>query len=282
MNYTLYTTFHTMVEEKGIEATAEYACSFGFSSVELFSMAKGRCAAVPDVKAAKEMRRVLDSYGLSMACSSVFYDAESETLDDIREKIEIAAVLGAPYLHHTLLPEAPKEGTHEEFLRRIAVAVDAAELIAREAKKYGICCIYEDQGRAVNGVEGFGAFFRKIKERADNVGVCADLGNILYVNEPPQPFLRAFAEDIKHVHIKDYLARPATEGAAPGWRLTKDGSYLKDTLVGQGIIDLKECLSIIKASGYTGAYALELCHEESIDLGIRTAMDTVDRIMATL
>ena len=49
MNYTLYTTFHTMVEEKGIEATAEYACSFGFSSVELFSMAKGRCAAVPDV-----------------------------------------------------------------------------------------------------------------------------------------------------------------------------------------------------------------------------------------
>ena len=40
-----------------------------------------------------------------------------------------------------------------------------------------------------------------------NVGVVADLGNILFVGETPEEFVARFAGRICHVHAKDYLRK---------------------------------------------------------------------------
>ena len=55
--------------------------------------------------------------------------------------------------------------------KAIDAAVAAAERIANHAEKFGITCIYEDQGYYVNGVEGVGVFYREIKKHCKNVGV---------------------------------------------------------------------------------------------------------------
>ncbi|MBQ4051685.1 MAG: sugar phosphate isomerase/epimerase [Oscillospiraceae bacterium] len=275
MEFTFYMYFAEAVLEKGIRAAAEYARKMGFSSVEMLETARTGCPKVfPTVKDAREARKVLEEYGLHMACYSVgaalYRSPEAEAV--MMRHAEIAAELGSPYLHHTMVGSAEAVGapSNEEA---IEVVTDAAERIANYAKTLGLTCIYEDQGRVVNGIDGFGSFYREISRRCDNTGVCGDIGNCLFVDTEPEDFFRAYAKEIVHVHIKDYIRKSAPSAPGSGWHRTNNGRWLRDTTIGSGCIDFDACLKILKDAGYTGPYALELCHPEPFDYGVEQAME---------
>lgn len=265
MKPAFYTTFHTMLAEKGAKETARRTREYGFGSAEYYCDAVVGSSVIPDVAAAKEVRLALENEGLYMACVSVAYDAivcpDAESV--MQKYAEIAKELGSPFLHHTLLIHPVKADGQNEIRRKLSLAADAAVRIAKMADAFGLTCLYEDQGMYVNGVENFSVFFEDVKSRASNVGVCADLGNILCVGEKPAPFLSRFIEDIKHVHIKDCAPVP-TE--ADGWY------RLKNLPFGEGEVDIPACLNILKEGGYRGAYALELAPELSTDDGISAAL----------
>ena len=286
MNYTFYTRFNEMLACDGAEKTAEYGKRMGFSSVEVLeSIGAGHPYAIPDVKTAGEVRRVFDAHGISVACYSVGCDVYGNPAseDALVYHAEIAAALGCPYLHHTLktgLVMRPDAPAVDAVLDEITAA---AIRIADRAKPLGVTCIYEDQGMYANGIENFGRFYREVHRVCDNTGVCGDFGNILFVDEDPVQFLAAFAADIRHVHVKDYL-RKTFDGAVPagGWYPTKHGRYLRDTTVGAGIIDIPACMKVLHDAGYRGAYALELCHPEPFDGGVEIAMQYLDAVKAAL
>lgn len=166
----------------------------------------------------------------------------------------------------------------EENEERIHSIVEAAGRIADFADQAGIICIYEDQGNYVNGVTGFGRFWEQMKQRSRNVGICGDLGNILFVNETPETFFRAYLKDICHVHVKDYLQKKAAVSPGSYWEKAHGGSWLRDTMVGSGIVDFETCLQLLKEGGYQGSYALELCHPEPFEEGVRQAMEYLERL----
>lgn len=275
MNFTMYTGFSEKIRECGIEQAADYAKGLGYTSVELYEeILPSWSYAIPDVASARKVKAVLDEKGLSVACYSVYADIwqKEETVQTLIELVDIAYELGSPFFHHTLLPSVVP--SYEEGIQ---VAVDAAARIADYAATLGIICIYEDQGQYVNGVEGFQGFWSELKKRCTNVGICGDLGNILYVNEMPEPFLKAFIEDIRHVHVKDYLWKTGPISPGKYWNRGKADSWLRETMVGSGVVDFEACMKILKEAGYEGAFALELNHPEPYEAGVQQAMAYLKR-----
>lgn len=280
MRFTMYAQFNAMAVRDGFAAAADYAVGMGFSAVELLEFTRpGYTPLLPDRAAAADARRLLTERGLSAACYSVgamlYHSPENERA--LMRHAEIAASLGSPYLHHTLLPWLKADDSRPDFSPAIEAAVEAAARVARYAAPLGLTCIYEDQGNYVNGVEGFGVFWREIRNRCANVGVCGDIGNSLFVDEGAEHFFAAYAGDICHVHIKDYLRKSAPIQPGAGWYRTKGGSWLRDTMVGHGVVDFDACMAILKRAGYSGTYALELDHPEPYEAGVRQAMDYLRR-----
>lgn len=286
MNYTFYIGFADMLKKEGIRKAAEYAKSKGFSSVEMLEMQTViRQSIIKDTDEADSYRRVLGEYGLTAACYSVGCDVykSPETVEALCRHAELAAALGSPYLHHTLKFSIRASDNPPPFDEVMEEITESAIKVARYAKNLGVTCIYEDQGLYANGVGNYGRVFSEVHRVCENTGVCGDFGNILFVDEKPEDFLAAFAPHIKHVHVKDYL-RKDFGAAVPtnGWYLTKGGRYLRDTTVGSGIIDIPACMKVLKDAGYAGPYALELCHPEPFEVGIKTAMDYLDEIEKSL
>lgn len=260
MNFSFYTGFHTKLKEAGIDAAARYAREHGFSGVEFYCDAVARVSAIPDVKTAREVKQGLDANDLSMSCVSVAYDAIAcpDAESTMRPYCEIAQALGSPFLHHTLLIKPVATDGDAETRNKLLRAADAAVAIAHMAEAYGLTCLYEDQGRYVNGVKNFVFFYEAVKCRASNVGVCFDTGNILYVNEMPEDFLRAFLAEVKHVHIKDHLLAREAPTDKTGWRKSLGDIFYRDAMPCDGSLALGTCLDMLRHAKYTGSFALEL------------------------
>ncbi|MBO5070255.1 MAG: sugar phosphate isomerase/epimerase [Roseburia sp.] len=283
MDFSMYAGFTQKIRNDGMEEAAKYARRLKFSSVEVIAdFYFDSVNAIPTVEAAGEAKKVLDQYGLPVACYSVGINLWNRTDSEqiLMEQIDIAHALGSPYLHHTLLPWLTLDENSPEPSGAIMHVVEIASRVADYAKTKGMCCIYEDQGYYVNGVGGYQFFYDEMKKRCENIGVCGDLGNILFVNEKPEAFLRAFANEIKHVHVKDYLWKCGAVSPGRYWMKAKGDSWLRDTMVGSGVIDFAACMQILKDAGYSGRFALENVHPEPYEEGVRQAMELVERLYA--
>lgn len=280
MKFTMYSNFTDIVSKKGIAYAAEYAVKLGFSSVEfLVSAHDPESYAIRDPESARLARQVLTQAGLTVACYSVYADLleNKEIEKELIKHVDLAAQLGSPYLHHTLIPAIELSENTSKNKERIVSVVEAAGHIADYAAQFGIICIYEDQGNYINGIDGFGSFWNKMKRRSQNVGICADLGNILFANESPELFLKTYIKDICHVHVKDYLRKQAPLSPGRYWEKGKGDSWLRGTMIGSGIVNFEACLQELKDSGYQGSYALELEHPEPFESGVYQAMEYLTR-----
>ena len=232
-----------------IDAAAEY----GLTAVEGLNAFE---FATPDLDVAREMRAYADSKNIKFSCFSVFCTLVGEDADEVIETVkayaDVAAILGSPYLHHTIVceylnPDAILPHKEEYFQKGIR----AVREIYDYAKERGVKTIYEDQGYLFNGVENFGRFLKEVDR---DVGVVADFGNIAQAGEDIIPFLKAFMPHICHVHIKDVLMKPENEGPA---LKTLDDRYMYEVKLGTGEVPMSEAVALLDNAGYRGCYALE-------------------------
>ena len=253
-----------------IDASAAY----GLTRLEAFGFMELKEA---DLEAARAIRRYADEKGVSFCCLSLFAnltgDKGAETCGKLKEYAQVAAILGSPYLHHTVIPECwepkkvlpHKEALLQEVLPRVREIYDYAQ-------RLGVLAVYEDQGFILNGVSGFREFLERVERP---VGIVADFGNILQAGETIEPFVRAFAHRIVHVHLKDYRL--------PLWRReahvtrTLDGHYTVDVPLGAGCIDFAGNIRLLEQSGYRGCYALEFTEPADGSMLTAKALETVTR-----
>ncbi len=282
MNFAMYAGFSALVKEQGIERAAARAAALGFSSVEILDFA-GKAGYTPvfdGVDAAKRAGDVLRRHGLSVACYSVAgtlvtldgaVRVREDAVAEMKRYAELAAALGSPFLHHTLIVKLALPAGAPTFGEVLMPVVGAAAEIAAHCAALGLTCLYEDQGMYFNGVENFGTFLAEMKKRCTNIGVCADLGNTLFADESPVPFLRAFCSDVKHVHLKDYHVGVSE----PAPLHSRGGVGLADAVVGQGDVDVATCLQILREQGYGGAFALEDHYCEPYESSVQAAIQLV-------
>ncbi len=278
----MYYGFVELLREKSIPEVVQYLKDFGLCGVEfIFSGKDPSRDLVGNLYTAQRLGEAFKKEGIDVCCYSAYCDVyDKDEIPAALTRIEIAKALGSPFFHHTLIPQLHFPTSPKDFEQRLPYTLDVAEKIANHAEKHGMTVLYEEQGRYINGIENFGAFFGEMKARCGNVGVCADFGNILYAGEKPEDFIAAYIDDIKHVHIKDYRFRSIEESPAipaQGWGQVP-GGWVEHSVVGEGMIDLEKCLKLLKESGYDGYYSFEMCHKEPIDYGIEMATKRLTEI----
>lgn len=263
MNFSMYTGFTEYVEQYGIERAAEYAKKNGFSGVEFLYYAK-KPELIPSVDTAKEYKASLDKFGLAVPCVSmlasiVTYDAPDVVsefnIEGLMKAIDFAAAVGAKCFHHTLMPvrnPAPPASVSYESL--FPVVLEGAKRIADHAAPLGVTVIYEPQGLFFNGREKLGKFYREMKKYCKNVGICGDFGNSYFAQEEPYALFEELVDDIVHVHIKDYaFVSPDGEKVA----FDAPNAQKKEIVIGEGDIDIKRLLAILKKAKYSDFMSIE-------------------------
>lgn len=234
----------------------DVAVEFGLSYVETINSYELR---EPDVEFAKKMREYADEKGVSFPCVSVGLnlvgDNGPEMVEKMKKYAEVAKALGSPYLHHTIALECRNPKVIEEnrslFYNRGLAAV---RTVFDYAAEIGVRTVYEDQGYLFNGVENFGNFLADVDR---NVGVVADFGNIVFVDDCVENFIPAFADRIVNVHIKDYTVTLHEGERDPKDFYSWNGKLLKDCAFGEGSVNMEKGFAELKKIGYTGTFAME-------------------------
>ena len=247
MKYSNYSIFKTELPEIGLERALDRTLELGFDSVEHLEATGPREVTsyfINSVAEARAFKRELDARGLTLTCYSYAINFLVENIELQKERalrhIEYASILGSPFFHHTVAGIYDKTKiiyTLDEMYDRVC---DNVEFIGRSVNEYGMTVLYEPQGLYVNRVEGVGKFLYGMKARGLNVGVCGDTANSLFADCMPIELYRAFAPDIKHIHVKDY-----TYGRPRGERFSVGGKQIDYERIGSGDCDLEGCFALI-------------------------------------
>lgn len=240
---------------KSAYAMIDCAAANGMQALEAYTREE---LETPDLEAARKIRAYADKRGIKFCClsclASIRPENVAETVPLMKAFVDVAAILGSPYFHHTLVA---KYNTPEYVIENKEALFETVIQAVREIYDYGqsvgVRLVYEDQGYLINGVEGFGRFLNEVDR---DVGVVLDFGNHYNVDEGMDGFFNAFRDRVCHVHVKDveYVDQPSRPG---NWIKTLHGKFFRVVPMGQGIIDHEKYIRQLEASGYTGCYSLE-------------------------
>ncbi len=211
------------------------------------------------INEAKLYSSAISSCGIKVVCISCFadlvtksepYSVDTASVEAIKKCIDLAEKIGCPYVHHTIVTRLI--GSRDDYDKVLPIAISSAGEIASYAKSRGIDIIYEPQGMLFNGNAGYSAFFDLMRAHHENVGICLDVGNTLWVDEDCYLLAEKYAEYIKHVHLKDYIIGSDNEGYK-----TLGGSSIKEVKIGNGVIDFFRVFKILEGTGYNGYISIE-------------------------
>ena len=245
MKIASYNTFFSDLKARGFEYALAHTAALGFDGVEILHLG-GPLYSVDDAKRAKER---FDHYGLDVVCYSVGAnltpDRAPQAEADLLQHASLAAALGSPYLHHTLATALKKTADSPSYRDIFGSVLSSSKRVAEYCASLGLTCLYEPQGVYFNGIDGLGCFFEEMKRTHNNVGVCGDMGNPLFVFCDPVALFNRFQNDILHLHAKNYRVLPQRPTDCKSYPLS-NGDFLMDTDLQSGAADLRACLSVLE------------------------------------
>ena len=262
MRFVNYSVFYKDLRAHGLEYAARHSRELGFDAVEFLDVVPLRDYSPLHRYTPEEVKRVLSAYGLEVSCFSVAVNLDrEESCEQLLRVADYAASIGSPYFHHTVMARMGREDAHRPYKEVFDTVCPYVERVVAHCRARGLVCLYEPQGFYFNGVEGLGRLVDHLSARFPNVKVCGDVANGLFVGASAESIYDAFAEQIKHVHVKDYRAHEAPLENGAGY-LTKGGSYLSECPIGKGVTNFAHCFEKLKAAGYQGDIALEIVGDD--------------------
>jgi len=195
----------------------------------------------------------------------------------VMKEVDVANALGVKLMRHDAASRPIPECGIEQFEKDLPKIVEACARIADHAKQYGI----------TTSVENHGFFMQKsdrVRRLVSEVGrpnfkTTIDIGNFMCADENPVAAVKNNISIASHIHFKDFYFRPFYANPGEGWFQTLSGNFLRGAIVGQGDIDIRAVLKIIKESGYGGYLSIEFEGMEECKLGSRIGMANVKRFL---
>jgi sugar phosphate isomerase/epimerase len=201
----------------------------------------------------EEVRKIMDDNGLKTVCYTFFADINfpgrkdrQKGLDEIKMGIEIAHVLGTDKI---MLPFGGKnEYSRREAKKNVIAGLKEAVRIGR---KSGITVTVEDFTSLRSPFLVSSDFIETVKQIPE-LRVTYDSGNFFVGGEDPIVAYKNLKDMVVFGHFKDWTIVQSETGI-------KDinGRFYRTALVGEGIVDYKNLIDVIKESGYDGYMNLE-------------------------
>lgn len=180
-------------------------------------------------------------------------DSKKE-VERVKRNVDTAVQLGAWMMRHD-----STWGFRDGSKRTYKDAIDIIAPMIREVTEYaqskGIKTMCENHGYFMQDSSRMEALVKAVNH--ENFGLLVDIGNFMCADENPAEAVVTAAPYAFHVHAKDFLYKPFTDKPGEGWFPTRAGNHLRGTIVGHGVVPVRQCLEILKKSGYDGVVAVE-------------------------
>ena len=234
----------------------EFCKEKGYTGLELY---ENNDLQTPDLEVARKVRDKSLELDVQILCMSqgANFMAQDQKAEIQRTKgyIQVAEIAGAPYMHFTVFPVLRHDIRGVNRKKLLQTVAPAIRELCDYAGERGIGCVVEGQGFYVNGVETLADLIGEVDH--PNLGVVADIGNVLCVDEEPEKFVGYFAPIVRHVHVKDMAYSSYHPNDGRRWIPTRCGGWLNRCDLGTGIVNMEKCLRILKNAGYTGNFVIE-------------------------
>lgn len=203
------------------------------------------------------------------------FDAEVER---VKQHVDLLHRMGIRHMRHDVTAfTIPSEWmTIDYFEQSLPKIVEGSRQIADYAAQFGITTTIENHGFCVQASDRV----QRVLQLVDrpNFKTTLDVGNFLCVDEAPLVGVKKNLPYASLIHFKDFYIRPYYANPGGGaWFTTANGNYLRGAIVGQGDMEIREIVRLVKQSGYDGNITIEFEGMEDCKTASRIGMDNVRR-----
>ena len=253
--------------EIGIEGI-EFTPLPGETFEERSALAKKLC------ERAKAVGMPIASYTVNADLYKGSDEANAAEVARLKEQLDIAAILGAPTMRHDVCWSVPKTGAVRSFDAMLPTLAKSAREITEYAATLGIRTCSENHGLVAQDSDRMERLFNAVGH--ENYGLLVDIGNFVCVDEDNVTAVSRVAPYAIHVHAKDfYLSREKKEG----WGVSRGCNYWQGAAVGDGDVDVKKCIEVLKKAGYDGYVSIEYEGKDDCIDGIRRGYEYLKSII---
>ena len=204
-------------------------------------------------------------------------------VDRLKEHVDLLNRMGIKHMRHdvTAFTVPPEKRTIEYFENSLPQIIEGSRRIADYANQFGITTTIENHGMAVQHSDRV----QRVVQAVDrpNFKTTLDVGNFMCVDENALVGVKKNLPYASLIHFKDFYFRPYYQNPGGGkWFTTANGNYLRGAIVGQGDIEIREIVKLIKESGYDGNITLEFEGMEECREGSKIGMDNIRRFWAEM
>ena len=235
-------------------AVCDLAKKMGYDAIEFIDLSLDVQPAASLTELAQAIRRHCEEINLPIAAYTVGADfLRPNEVQAVMEKVDIAEALGAKVLRHDAAWSLPEGMDWRQLVEKIAPDV---RRVSEYAAQKGIRTCTENHGYILQDAERVETLIRTVNH--PNYGWLVDMGNFLCADDQPIHAVPIAAPYAFHVHVKDFLYKPAdAENPGQGWFPSRNGSYLRGTVAGHGVVPIRRCLETLKKAGYDGVVSYE-------------------------
>ena len=236
----------------------QHARDMGYDGIEFIDLDLAFAPGEDNVESlAKHLRAHCEALDLDIPAYTVaadFLNGRGGAPEDEPARVcrcaDIAALLGAKVLRHDAFWRL---GELRDWREGIARVVPGIRQVADYAQSLGIRTCTENHGRIMQDSDRVEYLIRAVDH--PNYGWLVDMGNFLCADEPSMHALPIAAKYAFHAHAKDFLLK--SEKPSDEWFPTRNGNFLRGTVVGHGVVPVRECVKTLREAGYDGWLSLE-------------------------
>ena len=240
---------------------------------------------VDNAELADAVREKAETVGIELSNYSMpaNFVQETELMFDeeiarVKQHVDLVNRLGMKHMRHdvTAFTLPPEFMTIAWFEKHLPLMVKGSQLIADYANLYGITTTIENHGFSVQSSDRVQRVLLAVDR--PNFKTTLDIGNFMCVDEDPIVGVKKNLPFASLIHFKDFYFRPYDQHPGAGeWFTTAYGNFLRGSIVGQGDIEIRKIVKLIKASGYDGYITVEFEGMEECRAASRAGMDNLRR-----
>jgi len=271
-------SFNQYVRKTGADLfkVCELARELGFDGIEFTDLPGEWAEQMEMAKALKEKCAQLELPIISYTIGADFLKGE-EMVEKIKGQVDVAAELGVKVMRHDACYSMGEKKFGRTWRDVVAEIAPYIRKVTEYAAAKGIRTCTENHGYIIQDSERVETLIRTVDH--ENYGWLIDVGNFACADEDSVAAVSRAVPYAVHVHAKDFLMKSAKEDdPGMGWFKSRSGNYLRGTVVGHGAIPVKQCLKMIKDSGYDGYISLEFEGAEENMFALEAGLATLRRI----
>ncbi|MBO4363340.1 MAG: sugar phosphate isomerase/epimerase [Clostridia bacterium] len=176
------------------------------------------------------------------------------TVEHLKHELDVAFALGAPLMRHDIAYSCPEGRTYFDLIPEFAEKVTE---VTEYAKTLGVRTCTENHGYFSQDSDRMTALVKAVNN--PNFGLLVDFGNFMCADQISVEAVKETAPYAIHVHAKDFHYVPKEESVNPpaGYFNTRGGNHISGCALGDGVVNVRECVNIMKKAGYSGFITLE-------------------------